>query len=232
VVAPLLKAKKQLAILGSSAPRNVFELSGGRMFSTQHSIEQESTFLAQKLSDAGLKRVAIVFLENQFSRAHEKAFRDHFRGDVAETLAYGGSDLSELKLTALRVRRLDVEALFVPDAFPLMQGLMKELAGQGLRNLKVYSVYSAQSEDVLKAMGPEGEGLIYSYPAIGSADALDYFPALAARIMKRVVAECGNDPECGLRLLRKEYKFDQYGVLEGELLLKTVSNGAFQELKE
>lgn len=229
-VAPLIKSKQQLAVLGSSAPREVFTLSGGRMFSSQHTIEEESAFMAAQVHRLGFEKVAIVFFDNQFSRAHEKAFREHFAGKVIETFAYTSQDISELKSVALRIRQLGVEALYVPDAFPLMGGFTKELSQQGLGSLPVFSVYSSQSGDVLTAMGKAGEGFIYSYPDIGTQDALDYFPGLAAKMLGAAVTACGSDVACAKEFLTTHYHFTKDGVLEGKLKLKTVHDGVFQDL--
>lgn len=226
-VAPLLKLRRQLAILGNSAPRGVFKASGGRMFSTQYSNEDEAAFMGNNIYRLGARRAALIFFENQFSRAHEKAFRESFPGQVLETFAYATSDVSNLKTIPLRLRRLGVDALYVPDAFPLMQGLMKELHNQGLGTVAVFSVYSAQSDDVLQALGPYGEGLVYAYPDIGGNNALDYFPGLAAKIASAAVAACGDDADCALEYIKKNYPFNQDGVLEGRISLKTVKNGAF-----
>lgn len=228
-VAPQIKAKRQLAVLGSSAPRDVFALSGGRMFSTQHTIEDESAFLARNVDRLGFKKVAIVFFDNQFSRAHEKAFRETYSGTVAETFAYTSQDVSELKSISLRIRQLGVDALYVPDAFPLMAGFMKELAQQGLNKLPVFSVYSSQSEDAVKAMGRHGEGFVYSYPDIGDQDALDYFPGLAAKMLGAAVSACSTDVECAKNYLTSHNQFDEYGVLKGGLKLKTIDQGKFQD---
>ncbi|RMD84594.1 MAG: amino acid ABC transporter substrate-binding protein, partial [Candidatus Dadabacteria bacterium] len=66
-VAPMLPINKQIAILGSSAPRKVFQSSGGRMFSTQPSIEEESAFNAKQAYKMGSRKVVILFFENNFS---------------------------------------------------------------------------------------------------------------------------------------------------------------------
>lgn len=229
-LAPLIKAHEQLAVLGSSAPRDVFELSGKRMFSSQHTIEDESTFLAKSAYRLGARKVAIIFFENSFSRAHEKAFRAAFAGSIAATFAYTTQDISELKSIALRIRGLGVDALYVPDAFPLMGGLTKELGTIGLGKIPLFSVYSAQSADVLTAVGKAGEGIIYSYPDIGSADALDYFPSRAAAMLAEVVKNCGQDSTCGRTYLLSHYRFSADGVVEGGLKLKTIRGGKFADL--
>ena len=227
-VAPLLPEGGQVAVLGAAAPRAVFEASKGRMFSAQHSLEEESAFNAVKLYELGMRRVVIVFFESSFGRAHERAFREGFQGEVLDTLAYSSSDVSILKSLALKIRKLSPDAVYVPDALPLMQGFMRELAASGISAARVFSIYSAQSEDVLNAMGPQGEGLTYSYPDIGERDALEYFPEVAARILVSALNECrsAND-RCLIDSLRRNNKFDQYGVLQASLGLRAIRQGKF-----
>lgn len=227
-LAPLLAAGRQLAVLGSSAPRAVFKASVGRMFSAQHSIEEESTFNAHQLYRLGARQVVIVFSENDFSREHEKAFRRAFQGEVLETLAYSGMDASVLKGLSLQIRKLNPDAIYIPDAFSFMQGILKEFKQNGVGAKKVFSVYSFQAEDVLRAVGALGEGVIYSYPAIGQEDALTYFPRLAAQILDLAVAECpSQDEACVLAALKHQNNFDEFGVLRGALGLKVIEHGQF-----
>ncbi len=228
IIAPLLATGKQLAILGSSAPQAVFEASKGRMFSTQHSIEQESTYNAEVAYKMGARTAAIVFFDNDFSRAHEKAFRAAFKGEVLKTLTYTSLDSSILKSLALSLKKLNPDALYVPDAFPLMHGLLKELGTLGYKSKVTLSVYSAQSEDVLLAVGEYGEGLLYSYPKIGQQEALEYFPRRAVEIVNSVVQKCGSKQvECARKLLETQYDFDSSGVLEGSIGLKAIQDGKF-----
>ncbi len=225
VVASLMKRNNAISILGSSAPRRVFELSGGKMFSVQHSIEEESKFNAENAYKIGVRKVVIIFLENDFSRAHEAAFRENFKGQGLETLTYSSPDASALKPLVTRIKQLGPDTLYVPDAFPLMHGLMKELAAIALNNLRVFSVYSAQSDDVLSAIGPVGDGLIFSYPKIDS-EALLYYPKLAMQVLTFGLNACPTrDPNCISNAIKAQYKFDEYGVLPGELALKIVKGG-------
>jgi len=233
VVAPLLPRYGQVAMLGSSAPAGVYQTSEGRMFSAQHSIEQESYFNAEKAYELGARRVVIVFFDNDFSRTHEQAFREKFAGEVLDTQAYTSRDLAALKAVALRIRQLNPDMVYVPDAFPLMHGFLAEMANAGLGKMPVMSVYTAQSADVLETAGKHGEGLIYSYPDIGEKEASEHFPALAAEILFSAVEACGDsDPECVRETLAKDSRFNSRGVLEGSLVLKTIRGGAFEIFSE
>ena len=227
VVANLMKRSDAVSILGSSAPRRVFELSGGRMFAVQHSIEEESAFNARESFSLGARKVVIVFLENDFSRAHEAAFREHFKGEVLETLTYSTPDPSALRALVTKVKQLGPDTLYVPDAFPLMHGLLRNLSALGLGKLRVLSVYSAQSDDVLSAVGTAGEGLFLSYPLI-EEEALLYFPKLAAQVLNAGLSNCpSSESACVIQAMRSQFKFDEYGVLGGELGLKIIKDGKF-----
>ncbi len=226
-ISPLIKSNQDLAVLGSSAPEKVYELSGGRMFSTQASIEKESHFLAEKLNEFVIKSTIIIFKENQFSRAHEAAFKEKFKGKIIATLAYNSEDLSELKTIALKVKQLQPQALYIPDAFPILGGIFKELNNVGLKSIPVYSVYSVQSEDVLKVVGENGKNMIYSYPDIGEKEALEVFPKLAAELLVNAAIPCAGNNECMIKKLTSENTFDHNGVLSGELKLKTIKENKF-----
>lgn len=227
-VAPMLKTKKQIAILVSSAPRAVFKLSGGRMFSTQHSIEEESIFNAKKAYEMGARKTVIIFFENDFSRAHEKAFRKEFKGSVLKTLTYQSFDGVALRSLALQVKRLAPDTIYVPDAFPLMHGLLRILHEINFRDVKIFSVYSAESSDVLEVSKGYNRNLYYSYPLIEGKNALEHFPPMAAKIMNKVIDKCGStNTDCGIKYLKENFPFDSSGVLSGKIGLKKIVNNKF-----
>ena len=226
-VASLLNKSGGLAILGGSAPERAFELSGGRMLSVQPSIETESIFNAKEAYRLGARKVVIVFLENDFSRAHEAAFRKTFEGQVLDTMVYSSPDASALRTIATQIKKLSPDTLYIPDASPLMHGLARQLSNIGVTGIRLMSVYSAQSEDVLAAVGQSGEGLIYSYPRI-EGDALHHYPRLASEILMYGLQECDEKtPDCVRKAITNKFRFDEHGTLQGELALKMIANGKF-----
>jgi hypothetical protein len=97
----------------------------------------------------------------------------------------------------------------------------------GVTGLRLMSVYSAQSDDVLTVVGKSGEGLIFSYPKI-EGEALHYYPRLASEIFMHGLQECKEKtPECVKKAITGKYRFDKHGTLQGELALKIISNGKF-----
>jgi hypothetical protein len=197
------------------------------MFSVQPSIETESKFNAKEAYRLGARQVVIVFLENDFSRAHEAAFKKAFQGQVLDTLVYSSPDASALRTVATQIKKLSPDTLYIPDALPLMHGLLRQLANMGVTGLRLMSVYSAQSDDVLTTVGKGGEGLILSYPKI-EGEALHYYPRLASEILMFGLQECKEKiPECVRKVITEKYRFDEHGTLQGELGLKVISNGKF-----
>jgi hypothetical protein len=231
-VAALLANTDSFAVLGSSAPERVFTLSRGRMLAVQPSIESESTFNAKQAYQRGARRVAIVFFENDFSRAHEAAFRAEFKGEVISTLVYSNNDGSDLRALALKIRQLNPDTLYIPDAYPLMHGLLKQLGNVGVSGVKLMSVYSAHFEDVLTAVGAAGEGLVLSYPKI-QGDAFDHYPRLATEVLAYGMSKCPDGSgSCVQREVRAKYSFTEQGVLQGELGLKMIQQGKYVWLPE
>ncbi len=226
-VAPQLIRDNSIAIVGSAAPAAVYKNSEQRMLSSQSTVEEESIFNAKQISKAGYKKIVILFFENQFSRGHEAAFRSVFDGTVIETIAYTSSDSATVKGIALRVKKLAPDALYIPDAYPILHGLTKELARIGLQSIPKYSVFSAESEDTAKALLGNGDGLLYSYPDIGGRKALDVFPQKAAALLAEGLTHCGNQPICIRDYLTKKYVFNASGALEGGFVLKRYAAGTF-----
>lgn len=232
VLAPLIGAAKHVALLGSAAPEIVHERSGRRMFSVQHSIEQESRYNAEHAYKRGRRKAVIVFAEADYGRAHERAFREAFQGEVIETFAVEEFDSATTRSIALRIRTLAPDLIYIPDASPMLQGFLKGARELGVRDVEILSVYSTQSDDVLNAVGESGEGLLYSYPDIeGDEEALHYFPRRASEILSAIVTKCGANPECVHSQLRTQYPFDENGVLKGGLILKTIRGGKFVRVK-
>ena len=227
LVAPLIQRSMQLAMLVGSGTADLYETSDGRIFSSQYSIEQEARFNAHYLEKLGAKRVAMVFFEDIFCRKHEEAFRENFKGSVVDTLSYSAFDSSEIKPIVSKLLAVKPDALYVPDATPFLLGLRRELSKVGLGALPMVSIYSAQSDDILKAEGPAAEGLYYSYAAISEPDAINYFPRVAAEMLFAATRRCKVDTECVRKALRTDYNFDEVGVLRGGLEMRTIKEGSF-----
>lgn len=229
-LAPLVANDDVLVMLASSASTELFQKSDKKMFSSQVAIETEARFVANAMSARGLRNVVIVFVEGEFGRAHEAAFKASFEGKVVDTIAIPAFDPNALRAILPSLKNIDHDGVFIPDVSPFLLGLRRQMELAFIPARPMYSIYSAQSEDLLVAEGQAADGLIYSYPYI-ERDALEYFPYLAAQMVNSAVRQCADDLVC----IRKEWnnsnQFDADGVLASPLALRHIVDGKFVPLE-
>jgi len=230
-VAPMLKNRQQIAMLPNAAASSVYESSGRNMYSVQYSLEDDGVFLANTLNERGLKRVAIVYVDNDFSQAIEKGFLSAYKGSVAIALHPPGFDTNGMKDAALKLKNLDFDSILVPDASPMMLGFFSELKKIGVAPRPAFSVYAAQLPELIEVEGRNVDGLFYSYPDVPeSVDGIGYFATVAAQQIGDLVTNCKGVPECVSKALAENPRFQPKGVLQGKIILKTIQNGKFVRL--
>ena len=227
-VAPLLAGKKQIALLPNAASTQVFELSAKRMYSVQYSLEADGAFVAEQMNQRGLKKAAVIFVDTDFSQALQAAFLKSFKGKVAYTMQAPAFDAQYMKAAALKLKKTDFDSIFIPDASPLILGLLTELKKLEIPRRPAFSVYAAQMKDVLDSEKENAEGLLYSYPDVPAGeDAFGYFPRIAAKILAEKVLRCAGDVDCVAKNFAGDKTFQSDGTLGGKLVLKTVHKGHF-----
>ncbi len=230
-VAPMMRKRSSLALLPSAAPASVFTDSEQRMYSVQYSLDADATFIAGQMNKRGLKRVAIVYVDTDFSRSLEKSFLKAFDGGVVFRLAAPGFDVQYMKSAALKLKHIKFDSLFIPDASPFIMGFRTELKKLGVSVRPTFSVYSTQMSDVLVGERENAEGILYSYPETAAGeDAFGYFPKLAAEILSSEVLVCKGDYECVKNRFATNSAFQSDGTLSGKIILKTIRDGKFLEV--
>jgi len=223
-VAPLVKRHDKLMMLMSSATDELYELSGGKMFAPQYSIQKEASFVAAQMNEMGFNKAIILYTDNEFSRAHEEAFINTFDGEIVEIFRTSMDPSHIVNLTP-RIRTLDFDSVFIPDASPFLMGTLTQLRRANVKQ-QAFSVYSAEMPEVLEIEGENAEGLIYSYPDI-DGNAISYFPQLGTEIFIEAILHCDADTECVAERLKTKHPFDDRNVLESDIILKTVKGSIF-----
>lgn len=233
-VAPLLKNSENLLMLPVSSSESVDAQAGGRIFSAQYSIEQESAFIAKQMDKEGLKRAIVICQEHEFCQWHSRAFEKAFSGTVVRSLRYPSFDNAVIRAAALQLRGLDFDVIYFPDALPLLQGLPKELERAGVKRRPMYAVYSAQLPEVIKVNAQSIEGLLYSYPDIpDETDAIEFFPKVAAELLFASALECNGVADCVYGSLLKSPDFKGSRVrTTSKIVLKTIRNGRFVRVEK
>lgn len=231
-IAPLLGRLEQLVLLPNAAPSGVFTASGRKMYSVQYSLEAEATFIAEEINRRRLRKVAIIYVDNDFSQTLEAGFLKAFAGKVVYSMHASAFDSQYMKSAALKLKGLDFDSIFVPDAAPFLLGFLTEMKKIGVPERPTFSVYSAQMPDVLTSEKQNAEGLLYSYPDIADAeDAFGVFPTIAAQLLAEKVLKCEGRYACVAQSFAGDKAFQSDGTLAGKIILKTVRNGLFVRSK-
>jgi ABC-type branched-subunit amino acid transport system substrate-binding protein len=227
-VAPNFAEAEQLSFATCPISAAAYETSKGRVLLPQYSVEDESTFNAHEIHLRGFKRIVLLFQDTELARAHEKVFRDKFRGTIVDGLIYNTANAMELRPLMLKLKQLNYDALYIPHVEPLLLGVLREMAKIGIRGKPVFSVYSAQMPEVISINGEAAEGLLYSYPDIPlEEDAISFFPKLGSEMLAQALSECSGEYGCVKDYLRSHFKFSDTGVLLRKIVLRTIGDGKF-----
>lgn len=231
-VAPLLNSEKLLAMNVCTGAERIWDLSGKRAFHAQMSADEESRQNARMMWDRGIKKVVILYVEQEYALAHERAFKQAFPGEIVQSLSFTGTDVSQVKQLVLKLKSLQFDALYIPIVEPFFLGVLTEAAKIGARPKHVFSVFSFQLPEVMAIEGKNAEGVIYSYPDIPTdTPAAEYFAKIGTRLLYDGVRTCGEDIECARNSLLQSGQFDERGFFRGKFKWKTVKEGKFVPLE-
>ena len=105
---------------------------------------------------------------------------------------------------------------------------MTEMNRVGIKDKRIFGIYSVELPALIDAEGASTEGIIYSYPDIPTSDnAATYFARLAAQMLGDEMAKCRENIECIRSHLKADNKFDSHNFLSSPLKLKTIRNKEF-----
>jgi hypothetical protein len=198
-------------MLTNSAPGTILADSDGKMFMPQYAIEDEARYNATLLNEKGSKRAIVLYIDNEYSRAHEAPFDEVYKGAVVDRLRLPNWTAEQVKSAVMKLKSRDFDSLYVPDAAPFLAGLMTEAAKlRALDGKTVLSVFSFQMEDILQREKDREEGVFYSYPELADGqDAIAHFGRTATEMLARVAKEYHGESTCVCAALRTKYPFDR-----------------------
>lgn len=221
VVAPLAKDKGVLLLLPAAASSHLFEVSGGSMYNTQYSLEEESTFNARKLSDLDYKRIALISYPNSFSKAHAEAFRKSFTGTiVSDVVLPAEGSVPQIEMTKLSKRKFD--AIYVTDISFYFGDGVKKLTQAGIK-APLFSTYVVELPMVRSLVGET----IYSFPS-DITDGKGGVYGLAKEtldLLSPIASSCDSSYSCMKKKLIATGKFDENGTSNRSITLKQIKNG-------
>jgi hypothetical protein len=218
---PLLKTKNVLAIVPSAASKDLYEQSGKLFFNFQYSLENESKFIAEKMTELGYKNIAIVTYGNAFSKTHHDSFVANFKGKIAVDTVLLDNNANLLpELT--RINNAKVDAIYAPDVtFFFSSGIAK--MGQLSMKMPVLGTYVVE----LPIARPFVGNTIYSFPeeVSGVQGGVFELSKEATVLLLKAISTCGNDVACVQKKLVSSGQFDEYGTSKRGMMMKQIVNG-------
>jgi branched-chain amino acid transport system substrate-binding protein len=161
-IAPIANEKKVVIISpGASSPDITY--AGEYVFRNWPSDALQGEKLARFVWEKGYKKVAILFIQNEFGEGLKKAFSSTFtdlEGEItaAEPFPQGGTDF---RAQVVKVKASDPEAvvlfIYPPEGVKLIRQLR-----EGRVNVQLFA--TAEIENPLMLKEKSTEGVIYSFP--------------------------------------------------------------------
>jgi branched-chain amino acid transport system substrate-binding protein len=212
--------------------------------------------MAKKAAELGYKKLAIIYLQNDFGKKYLESFRVEVPANggtlVAEEPAPFGTTDFRTALTKIKASKPD--ALYIVNTNTSLAEIAKQARELGL-NIPLLSQYATESSSVVKVAGSSVEGIIYTFPIndkaltgkqknfiaefekktgekpeITAYNAYDIYTVLA-----QAVDKCGSDRVCVNDYLANIKGFDgvggKFSIKDGKLVrdffFKTIKNGQF-----
>ncbi len=216
-IVPLVANDSAVVLVMSAASKELYAKSNKNFFNVQYSLEDESTFMANKLTELGYKKVALVTYKNAFSDTHSKAFKAAYKGLVFNhVLLENSTDLSP-EMAKIKAEKPDV--IYAPDIAFFFAGGTLKLEQYGIK-VPVYSSYVAE----LPAARTLVPNVNYSFPGDlgGEQGAVYELSKVAAQLAVDVVKECGSNPKCVKEKLTSSGKFDENGIYRRSFVIKQI----------
>ncbi|MEK7556480.1 MAG: ABC transporter substrate-binding protein, partial [Patescibacteria group bacterium] len=161
-VRPVAAEKQVVAFTPWGAANKI----GDFTFKASHEADEEARAIARKaVADMTLKRLGIVYLQNDFGVVHEAAFRNEVEklgGELvaSEPIPFPAADFRTI-LT--KVKNANPDGLYIVHNGAIVGQITKQAAELGLK-AQYFGQYATESSDLVNAGGQSLEGLIYTFP--------------------------------------------------------------------
>lgn len=158
-IAPIAEAAKVVVLsTGSSSPD--VSTAGDFIFRNYPSDSSQGKILADNADTAGLKKVAMLTEENDYTVGIEKSFKESYKGEIVSE-NYLPTD-SDFKTQIVKLKGSNPDAFFVNPQTPAKADLIiKQLQELGVKNIQLFGNDVVMgAADVLKQYTEYVEGMI------------------------------------------------------------------------
>ncbi len=258
-MAPMAE-KDSVVILATGATAPKISEAGEFIFRIWNSDAYEGEFSASfAINDLGLKKVAILYINNDYGIGLEKVFNSKFNefgGEVVESQSFDQS-ATDMRTQLTKISASTPDVLYLvgyPKEIPIALRQIKEL---GI-NMPLIGTVAMEDPQLIQSAGNAAEGLMYPFPVAPSGEHVNQFrnsfmnkygkePGITCdvgydavnMIAKSILLSGGDRGEeirKGLNMI-EDYPgvsgimtFDENGDVQKPMMMKVIKNGAFNWL--
>lgn len=218
--------------------------------------DAEAKIMADKANSLGYKKLAIIYLQNDFGLKYLNSFKASVAENGGQVVAeepapYG---MTDFRTALTKIKATQPDALYIVNTSIGLGEIVKQSAEIGLRT-NFLSQYSTESPDLVKIAGVALEGLLYTFPINESALSekqkafISEFEKITGEkpqiiayntydiytVFAEAVDECGANRECVNEYLGNIKGFDgvggKFSIKDGKLVrdfyFKMIKDGKF-----
>lgn len=227
---------------------------GNYVYKNSVEAPDEAKIIADKANSMGYKRLAIIYLQNDFGVKHLNAFKAEVAKNsgilvAEEPFPFGTADF---RTSLTKIKAANPNAVYIVNNGAGVGEITKQAFELGLK-VQFFGQYATESSDLIATGGASLEGLIYTFPINDSAltqkqkDFISKFdkkvggePQVAAYnaydiygILVSAVKKCGKDMVCINNYIGSVKEFNgvggKFSITNGKLIrdfyFKTIKNG-------
>ncbi len=259
IAVPASLEHKKLMISPSAGGGNDGELHSLYFFNTWPRNRFEVVPIVREMTKRGYQKVAVVYSFNDWSQNMKDIFLEEVRKTNLTIVGSYGTQVDEkdFRTIILKIKEDNVDAVYVPFAFPPTEGEFAQQAKLLRLNISIFSTSNTENNPLLENFGEFIEGMMYTWPSEGPESEI-FVQKFEAKYERKPSSPSATNAYDAARLVLEAYKsgaknsddvikflkkvenfrgasntisFDEFGAVKEKLyILKTIRNGRFEKL--
>jgi branched-chain amino acid transport system substrate-binding protein len=160
-IAPICERGRTVLLTPTSSSPEISR-AGEWIFRNYPSDTLEGTSLADFARDLGLRRIAVLAVQNEYGEGLSRGFLERFQDEsrqIVASLAYREGEAEAFVSLAGRVRELSPDGVYVAGYAEDTAGILRALRDAGVRSVVLGT--SSMTADAVRRAGPAAEGLVF-----------------------------------------------------------------------
>lgn len=145
-------------------PADSFGKLSEYFFSTQLPIAEESIFLAQySYKNLGLKKIALLFFNNDFGMLHRDAFQETFTklgGTITNVETIQNFSQTDFRSELTKIKANNPDGIFIAYSAP--GNIINQIKELDIKT-QIFALSGLETPELLSIAGKNAEGIIYTY---------------------------------------------------------------------